>query len=741
MVVRLTILVAVSVAVTSLIVRSSSDAPADTTPFRMVVPLVARDSASGPAVTPTPGLPPLPECFTSRGVSYSCYITTVAGSGPPDVGDSGPATAAMLQGPTGIVVGPDGWVYFTDRNNHRVRRFVPGGVIETVAGTGSAENRDIGDGGRAIEAQLRFPDDLAFGPDGLLYVADTRNYRVRRIDSKGIITTVAGNGTALNNPASAGMAALDAAISGAHSIAFDTQGRLYISEFDRNRVWRVSREGLLEHIAGNGAFEESGDGGPATAAGVRALSIAVAGNRLYIAGRTLRVVDLSTGRIQSVPGFEGATANNVDIGGDGRILVSANSRVVAFDPVTGAVTPVAGTSQYGFGGDGGPAAGAVLSTPRGVTLDSRGTIYVSDSENNLIRAVSPDGLIGTAVGGKPAVNPSETAQSTVIYDSQGIVVDKAGNVLYIDFDHHLIRRLTPAGIVTTVAGTEGGGHSGDGGHPLSARFNAPTGLVLDHQGNLLFIDETAPSCVRIIHPGADGLVDGSSDETIQTIAGRIVGSQGEFPDSGSADGGSATRAVFQAVRGLAVDSRSNLYVADWQDNRIRKIVPGRDGVLNGGDDEIITTIAGDGIPGSNGDGGPSVNSRIDRPGGASLAIDPADNLYIRDGNGRVRRIDAASSIITTYAEPAEVGNIFGFVVTAGGDIYGAFNTRVYRWDHSTRRTTLVAGTGETGFAGDDGDARAARLTGARNIAVDASGNLYLVDNGNFRIRIIRISVR
>lgn len=609
--------------------------------------------------------------------------------------------------------------------------------METVVGTGSAENRVHGDGGPAVAAQLRFPGDIAFGPDGLLYVADNRNYRVRRIGSDGTISTVAGNGSIFNNPAAEGLSAVAAGLSGPSSITFDGAGRLYIAESNRNRVWRVGASGALELVAGVGAPGPSGDGGPASAAGVTAHSITVSGNSLYIAGNgDLRRVDLVSGVITTIPG---AAAQYVDTGASGQILFTGQHRVYSLNPQTGEKSILAGTGNSGFAGDGAAAVAASFLGTAGTSADVAGNVYVADRENNRIRRVSPSGIITTVAGGRPAVSPLETAEATVVYDSQGIVVDKAGNVLYIDFDHSLIRRLTPTGDVTTVAGL-GGGTGGDGGHPLNARFNAPKDLVLDPFGNLLFIDEHPPSSIRRISPGADGLIDGSGDELIITIAGKLVGGQGEFGDHGSADGGPATNAIFVAVRSIAVDSKSNLYVADWLDYRVRKVVPGADGVLDGDADEIISTVAGNGLPGPSVDGGLATKVAVET-GGGGLAVDHQNNLYIRDVSGSVRRVDLGTGVISTFALGSEVGNFASFAFSSSGFVYTASDTRISRWDPVSRAVVVIAGTGESGFSGDGGHAPAARLWGARNLAFDAHGDLYTVDNGNFHIRKVTFVVR
>ncbi len=703
------------------------------TPSNEVTAIVS--SALGPCKTE--GNPP---------ASYDCVITTVAGYGIPDVGDGAVARQAILESPIDVLAAADGSLIVADTNNHRVRRFTPGGSIRTVAGTGTADNRQIADGVQATDAQLRFPSHAAFGPDGLLYIADTRNYRVRRIGSDGIITTVAGKGDIFSNPAAQGMRAIDASISGPTSVAFDSHGDLYVPESDRNRVWRVGRDGILALVAGTGELGSSGDGGPALQARVSAASIGIdqARNLLYIGALrfgTIRRVDLTTGVITSITGAEGQWLRT-DAGGN--VLFASYCQIKRLDAQTGNISVIAGDGNCGFAGDGGSGLRAMLSSPASASIDASGTIYIADRGNNRIRRVMRDGIIETVAGGRAAVSTNAPATQTTIFDGQGIVLDRAGNVFFGDLDHCLIRRLDRDRIVKTVAGNGQCNYGGDGGHPLSASFSGPVGLAFDPAGNLFFVDQTPGSVIRMISPGASGVIEGAPDERIITVAGSVKGVQGEFADHGSADGGPARNAVFFAVRGLAIDSTGAVYVADWQDSRIRKITPGRAGHLTGASDDIVTTVAGNGVASSTGDGGLAWRASVNRS--ARIAVDSQRNLFVYSEDGLIRRVDFRSGIIGAFARTDDIGGVYGSLTIGSADnlYFGSgtpAGTKLIRIDTLTGTRTQIAGAGQLGFAGDGGDARDATFRGANWLAFDRDGNIYLLDNGNFRIRKITFTRR
>jgi len=299
---------------------------------------------------------------------------------------------------------------------------------------------------------------------------------------------------------------------------------------------------------------------------------------------------------------------------DGSLYYLAGNQVLRMRP-DGVVEVVAGTGSSGNGGDGGPALAAQLNSPTGLALGVDGSLYIADSGNHGVRKVSPDGVIttvaGTGVLGDsgdegPAVNAG------LLY-LQDVAMAPDGN-LYIATLYR-IRRVAPDGTITTVAGTGTGGHSGDGGPANQARLTMPRHLVLDEHGNLYFTDMNN-HVVRRVTP--DGI--------ITTVAGSVSPLTG--PQAGySGDGGPATAALLDTPTGLALGPDGSLYIADRDNHRIRRITP----------DGIITTVAGTGALGNGGDGGPALQASIQSPGAPWHSVRTA--FYIC----RPTRVQAAGS--------------------------------------------------------------------------------------------------
>jgi len=291
-----------------------------------------------------------------RRLDRSGVVTTIAGTGQPGYGgDGGPATAARLETPHGVAVDGHGHVFIADSPNHRIRMVdLATGTIRTVAGTGVAGYG--GDGGPATAARLNRPRFLVVAADGSLIVADTDNYRVRRVDPSGIITTIAGTGD--RGYSGDGGPATAARLDDPRGLAYDAAGNLYVSNAEGSAVPSVRRidpAGTITTVAGGQPAGYGGDGGPATEARLNEpRSIAVAGSTLYVAD-------------------------------------SLNNRIRAVDLVTGLIWTVAGTGSAGFGGDGGPAAAARLSAPRGVAVTPDGDVIVIDTGNDRLRRIDTDG--------------------------------------------------------------------------------------------------------------------------------------------------------------------------------------------------------------------------------------------------------------------------------------------------------------------------------------------------------------
>ena len=665
-------------------------------------------------------------------------IETVAG-GSSYRGDGGAATAAQLRFPAGVALDGAGNLYIADRDNHRIRKVDPAGVISTVAGDGMRGYG--GDGGAATAAQLFAPRGVALDGAGNLYIADTFNQRIRKVDAAGVISTVAGDGT--RGYGGDGGPAVDAQLNTPYGLALDGAGNLYIADLFNHRIRKVDTAGMISTVAGDGTRGSGGDGDPATSAQLnfpRGVAPDGAGN-LYIAddlNHRIRKVDaagvISTVAGSGMGGFGGGgfggdgdpavaaqlnTPSGVALDGSGNLYIADtnNHRIRKVDPA-GVISTVAGDGTRGSGGDGGPAVAAQLSWPRGVAADGAGNLYIADAGNDRIRKVDASGAISTVAGGGP-VGDDGAAVAAQLYFPSGVAPDGAGNLYIADANNNRIRKVDAAGVISTVAGDGTRGFSGDGGAAVAAQLSRPYGVAPDGMGNLYIADATNHRIRKVDSAGV-----------ISTVAG-----DGTFGFGG--DGGPAVAAQLASPSRVALDGSGNLYIADTNNHRIRKVDAAG----------VITTVAGDGTRGYGGDGGPAVAAQLYFPYG--VAPDGMGNLYIADtSNHRIRKVDASGMITTVAGDgtlgfggdggpavAAQLSRPYGVAPDGTGNLYIADrnNHRIRKVDAAGVIST-VAGDGTLGFGGDGGPAVLAQLYGPRGVALDEAGNLYIADNGNDRIR-------
>jgi trimeric autotransporter adhesin len=649
-------------------------------------------------------------------------LTRVAGNGTPGFsGDGGPATSAQLAGPSGVAVDSAGTLYIADSGNYRVRK-VANGIISTVAGNGTMGFS--GDQGPATSAQLSGPNGIAVDSSGNLYICDSVTSRVRKV-SGGVIASIAGTGFIerveggyrVHNPAT------DAQLIQPRFVAVDAAGNVYIADYHKHRIRKVSN-GAITTVAGTEEQGFSGDGGPATSAqlwGPSGVAVDSTG-ALYIA-------DTYNHRIRQVS--------------------------------NGIITTVVGNGTRGFGGDNGPANAAALSSPESVAVDSSGNVYITDRGNGRIRKVS-NGVITTVAGtgtfsfggdGGPATSaqlhlytPIGDFPSTRPEPLSGVAVDSAGNVYIADELNQRVRRIS-GGVITTIAGSAAtsGRESGDNGPATSAELRNLIGVAVDSKGTFY--------------------VGGAYSHRIRKVSGGVITTVAGNGTSGfSGDDGPAASAQVNSPLGVAVDSAGNLFIADTGNHRIRKVSRG-----------VITTVAGNGTQGFSGDNGPALSAQLSFPRG--IAVDSAGSLYFVDGQPklsergnfsyRVRKV--SKGVITTVAGggastasptpggrpltvmesllrqmgdngPATSARLFNPVslaVDSAGDLYIA-DVDMGRIRKVSKGVIATIAGGGASF-GDHGPATNARLS-PRGLAVDRHGNIYVADSAHNRIRLLKPSL-
>ena len=617
-------------------------------------------------------------------VDPSGGMTRIAGTGRYGYsGDGGPATNAQLSYPAGIAIDAAGNLFVADRDASVIRKITPDGTIGTFAGTGTAGSS--GDGGPAAQAQFNGLLGLCFDSLGNLYVADTGNSLIRRIAPDGTVSTVLG-----------GQAAGDrqyAQLNGPEGVAVDTAGNLYIADTFNNVVRKLAADGTISVFAGNGDPSFAGDSGPAPAASLwLPTDVAVDGmGNLYIADLgTIRIRMVANGIINTIvggakgpPPFDGLAALGSRLKGPTGVAVDSNGTVYFAEGsigsgsnlnigdfkvwkvgADGTIATVAGTGLNSFSGDNGPAAVSQVDTPAGMAMDSDGNVYFADSANNRVRKISPDGSI-TTVAGTGAIGYSGEfvpAVSAQLNHPMGIAVDVFGFLYIADTGNNRVRAVDPSGMIYTVAGNGNAAYYGDGLRAQDAALRGPEGVAVDDSRNI-YIADTLNHRVREV----------TLDGILNTVAGNGKGFGG--------DGGPGVNALLNLPVGIALDGGGNLFIADQGNGRIRMLSAGG----------FITTVAGSNGANGLGDGGPAVNAQLKTPQG--VAVDATGNLYISDtGQNRVRKVG----------------------------VDGTINT--------------IGGTGRCCYSIDGISAAIAPLNAPSGIVVDASGNVWFADTGNQAIR-------
>ncbi len=654
-------------------------------------------------------------------VAYGNTIT-LADSTSGGIWTSRPAATATV-GSSGVVTGVTSGtatVTYTVLNNCgvynrtktvNVNNPLSCNTITTYAGTGAASYS--GDGGAATAATFGGPNGIVFDKNNNLYIADIGNNRVRKITPGGIISTIAGNGTA--GFSGDGGAATAAMLSGPVSLAFDTSGNLYIGDFYNARIRRVSTSGVITSVAGNGTTGYSGDGGAATAA-----------------------------KINSPRSIAFDAANNLYIGDQG------NYRVRKVTTSTGIITTFAGTGTAGYYGDGGQATAALINYVYGITFDTTGNLYIADAANH-IRKVNLSGVISTIAGDGIGYNTGDGGQATAagFNSPRAPIFDRSGNLYFADASASTIRKIAPSGIINSIAGTGTSGFSGDNGAGNLAKLNTPSGLAFDTSGNL-FISDLSNYRIRKLSPGF----------TVNPVYGPAtvaIGSTITLNDSTAGGSWSSSNTSLATVNssgvvtGVSVGSDTISYTVSnicgtFSAFQVVSVTAGASSC------NIITTIAGTGTAGNTGNGGAATAAQIYHP--YKTVIDAAGNLYFTEQNGYYIRKVNTSGVISVVAgtgtagytgdggaaTAARINGAAGLIMDAAGNIYFAdLTSAVIRKINTSGIISTIAGTGSTAHTGDGGLATAAALNSPSDIAFDVSGNLYVVEFAGHCVRKINTS--
>ncbi len=608
-------------------------------------------------------------------------IRTLAGGTA--AGDGGRAAEASIRYLQGVVADADGNVYFTDADDHRLRRIDPSGVVSTLAGAGFAGYS--GDGGLARQALLNTPYGLCLSPLGDLIFADLGNARVRRISRDGRIDTIIGGGVRPLPIGTQALNPLEVKLIAPRNVLATRAGSIFVSEFGANSILEVRADGMIRTVA-TGVTAPTG------------LAVDADGSLLFLdSGRaTLRRLR-PDGRIDTLLAASPAMPLERPLG----LAVRRDQSLLIADT----------RGDFLWQRD---ALGNVSNFPPGgrdVALDPLGNIFTAGGpwlrKLNLLGLT--DILIGNAYStyrgdGGPAANARLNLP-------QAAVADSKGNLYFSDTANHRVRRVSPDGVISTVAGFGEPAFRGDGGPAIEAGLNTPTYLAVDAYDNI-YVSDTGNHRVRAFTPGG----------AIQTFAGN---GRNEY----SNDNIFATQASIAGPAGLAIDEAGNIYVAERNQNRVRRFAPGG----------RVVTVAGNALRGNSGDNYDALLSSLNSPG--AVALDSQSNLYIADqGNNAIRVVTPSTGRIRTLL--SDLKRPEGLAVSPNGTLYFSESQRhtVQQLSPSGERTVIAGRPADNGFNGDSFDATLATLNEPAGLALLPNGTLAIADRLNHRIRLAEASV-
>jgi len=675
-------------------------------------------------------------------------VTTLAGTAGSSGSADGTGSAAQFNQPFGVAVDGAGNVYVADTGNNTIREITPAGVVTTLAGTAGSGGTNDGPGSIA---RFNHPSGVAVDSAGNLYVADTQNCTIRKVTPTGVVTTLAGG--AFGPGGTDGIANVATFVEPL-GVAVDGAGTVYVADTWDDTIRKVTPTalvtpaGAVTTLAGVARMDGSADGTGNAARFDQPCGVAVdsAGN-VYVAdtlNSTIREVT-PAGAVTTLAGLAGSPGSadgtgsaaqfeypsGVAVDGAGNVYVADTSshtiRIMTPVGTNWVVTTLAGLAGTDGSADG-AGSEARFYNPKGVAVDSAGNVYVADTWNNTIRKATPVGTnwaVTTLAGMAGSFGSQDgTGNAARFYYPEGVAVDSAGNLYVTDTYNCTLRKVTPSGVVTTLAGLAHSAGSADGTGSV-ARFNAPWGVAVDSADNL-YVADKSNCAIRKVTP-----------------AGVVTTFAGVAATWGSADGtGSAAR--FLNPSGVAVDSAGNVYVADCGNDTIRQMTPSAVVTTL----QVVTTLAGQVSYRFGSADGTGSAARFNNPCG--VAVDSAGNVYVADTENSTIRMVTPAGVVTTLAgdqgnwgSADGVGSAARFFYPSGVAVDSAGTLYVADYFENTIRkvtpvgtnwvvTTLAGTAGSSGSA--DGTGKAARFHSPGSVAVDGVGNVYVADTDNHTIR-------